>query len=84
MRQAGMRHRLTWSRTQGGRVVPHTMARQLRTQPRVSRRWLCVTRAMGCQTAARPSAPRTPTPGLVAPFEAEAQGPGVRGPILKS
>lgn len=84
MRQGGMSHRLTWSRTQGGRVVPHSTARQLRTQPRVSRRWLCVTRAMGCQTAARPSAPRAPTPGLVAPFEAEAQGPGVGGPILKS
>lgn len=76
MRRGGMRYRLTRSYL--------TLRRDSYAQPRVSRRWLCVTRAMGCQTAARPSAPHAPTPGLVAPFEAEAQGPGVGGPILKS
>lgn len=73
-----------WSRTQGSCVVPHTTAQQLQTRPRVSRRWLYVTRAMGCPTAAKPSgSPHAPIPGLVTPFEAEAQGPGAGGPILK-
>lgn len=69
---------LLWARTRGDCVVPHTTARQLWTQPRVSPG----PQAARQQQGQVPPPPHAPTPGLVAPFEAEVQGPGVGDPSL--
>lgn len=82
MRQGGMSYRLTWSRTQGGRVVPHTTARQLRTQPRVSRRWLYVTRPWAARQQQGRAPPTPPRQASSPPSRPRLRAPASGDPSL--